>query len=151
MHRGIDLERISNKVREIIERSGMRFYDLDYNDLSRTLRVYIDREQGGVTIGDCRKISSTISRELDADDLFDFPYTLEVSSPGVDRALTRPEHYSWAIGKLVEIDAAGNRITGYLRGTTDDGVIVASGDDERKVLYSSIRRARVAEELHHDK
>ncbi len=148
MHRGIDLEKISSKVREIIESSGMRFYDLDYNDLSRTLRVYIDREQGGITIGDCQKISNTISRELDADDLFGFPYTLEVSSPGVDRTLSRPEHYSWAIGKHVEIDAGGSRITGYLRGITDDGVMVASGEHERKVLFSSIKRAKVVEELH---
>ena len=149
MDRNIDLDKISRKINEIIENMGMRFYDLDYNNLSRTLRVYIDKERGGVTIGDCQKISNTISREIDETDLINFPYALEVSSPGVERVLKKPEHYSWAIGKIVEIDMGENKITGYLRGVEKDGVIVASGTDERTILYSSIKRTRVVEEFGH--
>jgi len=147
--RNIDLDKISRKINEIIENMGMRFYELDYNNLSRTLRVYIDKERGGVTIGDCQKISNTILRELDETDLINFPYTLEVSSPGVERVLKRPEHYSWAMGKIVEIDTGENKITGYLRGVEKDGVIVASGTGERTVLYITIKRARVVEEFGH--
>ena len=149
MDRNIDLDKISRKINEIIENMGMRFYELDYNNLSRTLRVYIDKERGGVTIGDCQKISNTISREIDETDLINFPYTLEVSSPGVERVLKRPEHYSWAMGKIVEIDTGENKITGYLRGVEKDGVIVASGTGERTVLYITIKRARVVEEFGH--
>jgi ribosome maturation factor RimP len=149
--RNIDLDKISRKINEIVENMGMRFYELEYNSLSRTLRVYIDKERGGVTIGDCQKISNTISRELNETDLINFPYALEVSSPGVERALKRPEHYSWAIGKTVEIDTGENKITGYLRGVEKAGVIIASGTGERTVLCSSIKRARVVEEFGHGK
>ena len=75
-----------------------------------------------------------------------FPYTLEVSSPGVERILKKPEHYAWAIGNVVEIDTGQEKIKGYLRGTKKNGVIVASGKDERTIPYASIKRANVVEE-----
>ncbi len=151
MDRNIDLEKIKERINEIIENAGMRFYDLDYNSLSRTLRVYIDKEKGGVTIGDCRKISTMISRDLDETDLINFPYTLEVSSPGIERVLKRPEHYTWAVGKIVAIETGEKTITGYLRKTEDGGIVVASGVDEKTVPFSSIKRAKVVEELGNDK
>jgi ribosome maturation factor RimP len=149
--RNIDLDKITKRINEVIESTGMRFYDLDYNSLSRTLRVYIDKEKGGVTIGDCQKVSAMISRELGETDLINFPYTLEVSSPGVERVLKRPEHYSWAIGKVVEIDTGERKITGYLRDIENEGVVVATGTGESTIQYSSIKRAKVVEELIHGK
>jgi ribosome maturation factor RimP len=75
-----------------------------------------------------------------------FPYTLEVSSPGVERVLKKPQHYAWAIGNVVEIDTGNEKIRGYLRGTKKSGVIVASGKDERTIPYASIKRANLVEE-----
>jgi ribosome maturation factor RimP len=146
MDRNLDLNQIARTIDEIVKNMGLRFYDFDYNDVSRTLRVYIDKEKGSVTIGDCQKTSNIISRELDEKDLMNFPYTLEVSSPGVERVLKKPEHYAWAVGNVVEIDTGNERIKGYLRGTKKNGVIVASGKDERTVPYASIKRANVVEE-----
>jgi ribosome maturation factor RimP len=146
MDRNLDLNQIARIIDKVIENMGLRFYDFDYNDVSRTLRVYIDKEKGNVTIGDCQKTSNNISRELDEEDLMDFPYTLEVSSPGVERVLKKPKHYAWAIGNVVEIDTGNEKVRGYLRGTKNNGVIVASGKDERTIPYASIKRANVVEE-----
>lgn len=146
MDRNLDLKEIANTINGIITDIGFRLYDFEYNDVSQTLRIYIDREKGGVTIGDCQKISNTISRALDEKDLIGFPYALEVSSPGIERALKRPEHYAWAIGNLVEIDTGKDRIKGYLRGTEKNGIIVAAGQHEQTIPYSAIKRANVVEE-----
>lgn len=143
----VDRERISGIVVAILEEAGLRLYDLDYNDVTRTLRVYIDREKGGVTIGDCQKVSGAISRQLDSADLIMSRYTLEVSSPGVERVLKRPEHYRWAIGKVVEIDTGEERTRGYLRAADDAGVTVTAGAGEKEIAYGSIKKAKVVEEL----
>lgn len=147
----MDLNRLSGVVSAVIENAGFRLYDLDYNDVTRTLRVYIDREKGGVTIGDCQKISGAISRELDAADLVMFRYTLEVSSPGVERVLKRREHYVWAMGKIAEIDTGGDKIRGYLRAADADGITMTAGEGEKKIPYSAIRKAKIVEELDHGK
>ena len=146
MDRNLDLKQIALVINEIVNDIGLRFYDFEYNDVSRTLRVYIDKEKGNVTIGDCQKTSNVISRELDEKDLLNFPYTLEVSSPGVERALKKPEHFTWAIGNVVEVDTGNEKIRGYLRGTENNAVIVASGNEERIIPYASIKRANVVEE-----
>jgi ribosome maturation factor RimP len=147
----IDLTMVSQLIKESIENMGLRFYDLEFNGVSRTLRIYIDKDKGGVTIKDCQKVSNTISRELDASELIHFPYTLEVSSPGIQRVLKRPEHYFWAIGNVVEIDTGESKIKGYLRGTDSDGIVVATESRENFIPYSSIKRARVVEEIVHGK
>lgn len=146
MDRNLDLDQIARTIDEIVGDLGLRFYDFEYNDISRTLRVYIDKEKGNVTIGDCQKTSKIISRELDERELLDFPYTLEVSSPGVERVLKKPEHFTWAVGNVVEIDTGNTKIRGYLRGTENNGVVVASGKDERIIPFASIKRANVVEE-----
>ena len=151
MPTNIDLTTVSQLIKAAIENMDLRFYDMEFNDVSRTLRIYIDKERGGVTIKDCQKVSNAISRELDASELIHFPYTLEVSSPGIQRMLKRPEHYCWAIGNVVEIDTGESKIRGYLRGTKSDGIVVASEGHENIIPYSSIKKARVVEEIVHGK
>jgi ribosome maturation factor RimP len=147
----IDLMRLSEVIKEVVHNMGMRYYDLEYNTVSRILRVYIDKEKGGVTIQDCQNVSNALSRALDSSELVDIRYTLEVSSPGIERVLKRPEHYSWAQGNTVEVDTGVERIRGYLRDSNENRIVVAIGTDERTIPYSSIKKARVVEETRHDK
>ena len=147
----IDLTRLSEVVKEVVHDMDMRYYDLEYNTVSRILRVYIDKEKGGVTIQDCQKVSNALSRVLDSSELADIRYTLEVSSPGIERILKRPEHYIWAQGNPVEIDTGVERIRGYLRDANEEKVVVAFGANERTIPYSSIKKARVIEETRNDK
>jgi ribosome maturation factor RimP len=67
------------------------------------LRIYIDRETGGVTLGDCEAVSRDLGTVLDIEEIVPHAYTLEVSSPGLDRSLTKPEHYGKCRGSLVKI------------------------------------------------
>ncbi|HLB94570.1 MAG TPA: ribosome maturation factor RimP [Nitrospiria bacterium] len=66
------------------------------------LRIYIDKA-GGVTLKDCQEASIYLGHALDVEDPVPFAYTLEVSSPGLDRPLKRPGDYQRAIGKSVRI------------------------------------------------
>jgi len=146
----LDLEKISNTIKEILENLELRFYDFQYNSVSKILRIFIDKE-GGVTIDDCKKTSMKISEILDNLDLIVSPYTLEVSSPGIERELKRPEHYKWAVGKFAEVILKDQRIRGYIRNAEESGVIIAASGAESLIPYSSILRAKVIEEIEYGK
>ena len=68
-----------------------------------TLRLVLDRAEGGVTIDDCSTVSREVSTLLDAWDFGRVRYTLEVSSPGMDRAMYRPEDYGRYVGHLMKV------------------------------------------------
>ncbi len=147
----VDMTNLTSLVQETVCNMGMRFYDLEYNKVSRILRVFIDKEKGGVTIKDCQNTSNALSRALDESDIINVPYTLEVSSPGIERPLKKPQHFTWATGNVVEIDTGTERIRGFLRGIKKDGIIIALGRDEKTIPYGSIKKAKVIEETIHDK
>lgn len=142
---------ITELIRGILDDLHLRLYDITYNEVSRTLRVFIDREGDSVSIADCQKVSTQIGRALDSSDAVIGSYVLEVSSPGVDRSLKHVDHYKWAIGKLVEIDLKDKKIKGYLRSADDQGITVATDKGEHGVAYASIIKGRVLEELEYDK
>ncbi|MFA6664597.1 MAG: ribosome maturation factor RimP [Lachnospiraceae bacterium] len=87
----------------IAEANGCRVYDVEYVKVGKEsyLRCYIDKD-GGVTIGDCEKTSRALSEALDSMDLIPEAYTLEVSSPGLGRTLTKDRHLTQSIGQAVE-------------------------------------------------
>src|SRR5690242_10001919 len=100
--------RIADVIGPVIAAAGM---DLESVRVSaagrrRLLRVVVDSDRG-VSLDDAAAISRKLSAALDAAPVMgDFPYTLEVSSPGVDRPLTDPRHWRRAVGRLVQVTAA---------------------------------------------
>jgi ribosome maturation factor RimP len=88
-------EQIRELLAPILESSGLSLWDLEFQKKGPKwlLRVYIDRESGGVTLDDCEAVSRDLGTALDIEDIIPHSYTLEVSSPGLDRALSRPEHF----------------------------------------------------------
>ncbi len=146
-----DLEKISKIIRTVLDDLGFRLYDMHFNEISKNLRIFIDREDGGVTVSDCKRVSNIISKQIDESEVMVARYTLEVSSPGIERPLKRPEHYVWAMGKLVEIDVGDKKIRGYLRNTEKDGVVVATDRGENLVPYSAIVKAKVVEDIEYGK
>lgn len=143
---GFEKNVVFNAIRGILENRDLRLYDFEFNEVAKVLRIFIDKE-GGVTISDCQKTSAVISQELDNLNLINFKYTLEVSSPGINRPLRRPEHYRWALGKQVEIDLADQKIRGYLRNVDENGILVASAAGETSIPFTVITRAKVLEEI----
>ena len=104
----VDEGSVADVIRPVIAAAGM---DLESVRVSaagrrRLLRVVVDSDQG-VSLDDAAAISRKLSAVLDAAPVMgDFPYTLEVSSPGVDRPLTDPRHWRRAVGRLVQVTAA---------------------------------------------
>ena len=95
---------------------------------SRLLRITVDR-RGGVDVGMLAEASRTLSRRLDELEPFDGPYSLEVTSPGLERSLRRPRHYAKSIGRDVtvntSVEVAGARHhRGVLEAVGDDGFVV---------------------------
>lgn len=97
---------------------------------SRTmLRVFIDKP-GGVSVGECEQVHQSLGHALDLEDLIPHAYTLEVSSPGLDRPLKRVEDYRRALGKLVSVKLAQPwqgqwRVVGRLLEVNEAGVTLS--------------------------
>jgi ribosome maturation factor RimP len=117
------------------------------------LRVFIDRE-GGVTLNDCEVFSRRLEALLDVEDPIAGSYTLEVSSPGLDRPLKNPNDFRRSVGKLVRIvtrENINNRsfFVGRLVGVNGDllRLSVSSGGEEVVIPFDIISNARLEIEL----
>ena len=101
------LVRIRRMAEPILEADGMELVDIEYRRErgGRVLRLIIDQE-GGVTLDDCTSISHEINRNLDVEDMFPGPYTLEVSSPGLNRPLKKESDFHRFINRLVKVRTA---------------------------------------------
>ena len=96
---------------------------------SKTLQIMADRPEGGIEVEDCAKISTAVSAVLDVEDPLDDAYTLEVSSPGIDRPLTRMKDFDAWAGYEAKIETTElidgrRRFRGVLAGTEDDEVLL---------------------------
>lgn len=129
--------------------------DLDLEDIEvrtagrRTLlRLLVDRDDG-VTLDDIASISSKVSNALDdAGEMGEAPYTLEVSSPGVDRPLTLPRHWRRNRGRLVKVHRVdGQRITGRVRDVGEEAVELDVDGVRSQISYDDVAKARVEVEF----
>ena len=114
----------------------------------RLVRITVDRD-GGLDLDAVAEISREFAEALDRSSNVDrvlggAPYTLEVSSPGVDRPLTEPRHWRRAVGRLVEVRLrAGGDVTGRIVNADDDGVTIDTPSGERTTPYAELGRGRV--------
>jgi ribosome maturation factor RimP len=123
--------------------------DLEAVDLSnagkrRVLRVAIDKD-GGVTMDDIADATREVSRVLDETEAMGLqPYTLEVSSPGVDRPLTLPRHWRRNTGRLVKVVLdEGDPVTGRITETDDDGAVLDVEGADHRVEYAAVKKAKI--------
>src|SRR6056297_3393529 len=100
----IYLERLEEITKQACAEQGVALYDLELKHAAKGLVVvaYITK-MGGVSVGDCRAVSRTISVVLEEEDLIEERYFLEVSSPGLERQLKLKKHYVSAIGEKIKI------------------------------------------------
>jgi ribosome maturation factor RimP len=119
----------------------------------RVLRVIVDAD-GGVSLDDIALASRELSGRLDgATEMGDGPYTLEVSSPGIDRPLTLPRHWRRNVGRLVVTSASdrdeGERIEGRITRASEVGVILERDGVTREYRYADLGPGRVQVEFSH--
>ena len=113
------------------------------------VRVFVDGDDG-VDLDTVAEVSEEISRGLDLRDPIQGRYTLEVSSPGLERSLKEPEHWRSSVGKKVTVKTKeklvgdSHRIDGTVAETTDDAAVIAldGREDRVEVPYDAVRSAR---------
>ena len=139
-------DRLADELTGPMEALGL---DLEAVDLSsagkrRVLRVAIDKD-GGVTMDDIADATREVSRLLDETDLMGAQaYTLEVSSPGVDRPLTLPRHWRRNTGRLVTVRRhEGEPVTGRITDTDDEGADLEVEGAALRVAYADVAKAKV--------
>jgi ribosome maturation factor RimP len=114
----------------------------------RILRVAVDKD-GGVTLDEVADATREVNRVLDESDVMgEHPYTLEVTSRGVDRPLTLPRHWRRNAGRLVKVTFTdGSAATGRVLESTDDQVTLDVSGDRRSVGYTEVKKALVQVEF----
>jgi ribosome maturation factor RimP len=141
------IDRLQNIIAPLCDDLAVELVDLEY--AGGVVRVVVDRP-GGVDMEAIARLTREISRAFDHDDPINGRYTLEVSSPGLERTLRTPAHFTRALGANVRIKTrpgceGDRRIEGVLAAADDHGVVVrlsAPADAERRLGYDDIERAR---------
>lgn len=128
-------ERTEKLLLPIVQANQVEIYDVEYvkEGSDFYLRCYIDKE-GGVNINDCEAVSRALSDELDREDFIEEAYILEVSSPGLGRALKKDKHLEKSLLKDVDIRTykpieGSKEFTGKLRSFDKDTVILEIASD----------------------
>ncbi len=151
----VDEDRIADVIRPVVAAAGM---DLEAVRVTaagrrRLLRVVVDSD-GGVSLDDAAVVSRDLSAALDSVAVMgDLPYTLEVSSPGVDRPLTDRRHWRRAVDRLVTVtftDSGSSRtVTGRICGAVADGVIMDVEGARRHFTYAALGPGAIQVEFGH--
>ena len=145
--------RLSELLAPTVESLGFDLWGIELISPNRraTLRLYIEGEQG-VTVDDCATVSRHVSAVLDVEDPIQGEYTLEVSSPGVDRLLFKPEQYGLYVGEPIEVRLrfpfeGRRKFRGWLMGLEQDDVVVRVDDHDYLLPMKNVDKARVEPRL----
>jgi ribosome maturation factor RimP len=150
-----DLEKIREMAERVATSEGLHLVDVELKGGSSNalLRVFIDKQPGGVSHADCALVSEQLSAILDVEDPFPGRYVLEVSSPGLDRKLTRPSDFTYFVGRRARVvlkEAVGEQkvLEGRLAGFENGRVRLDQGEGGLQELdLSNIRKAQLVVEL----
>lgn len=134
---------------ELIDPLGVMGLDVEAVEVTpagkrRVLRVAVDKD-GGVTLDDVADATREVSRVLDESDVMgEMPYTLEVTSRGVDRPLTLPRHWRRNEDRLVKATMTdGSTVTGRILGSSEESVTLDEDGTKREVAYADVAKALV--------
>ncbi len=147
------LPRLEELARRAAEPVGVEvaWIELKRQGSSRFFRVFIDRESG-VGLEDCERVSKRLGILLDVEDPIESSYTLEVSTPGLDRPLWTKGDYQRFAGRLVRIETREliqerNRFRGRLAGVVEDNVMVEGSTDKWRIPFSYIESGKLEVEM----
>jgi ribosome maturation factor RimP len=143
-------ERLMALVEPVLERLGYELVDLEYSAARAhsVVRLFIDAP-AGVALEDCATASREVSAVLDVEDPIPNAYTLEVSSPGLDRVLRTQAHFGRFVGERVHVElkeprAGRRRYTGTLVAADEEGIELEVDQEPVSMAYREIGKARLA-------
>jgi ribosome maturation factor RimP len=156
----IGTDSVADRARSVLEpivaRDGFELVEVDWarEGAAWVLRVYVDRP-GGVTIEHCQELSRTIETVLDVEDFIEPAYNLEVSSPGLDRPLRKPQDFERFAGQRAHVKTFGpieesapgqgprKNWTGILRGFAEGAVLIEVDGALHRVPHAKIAKAHI--------
>ncbi len=146
-------DKLQSMLDECIDRYGYELvhFELVGRETSRVLRLYIDAP-GGINLEDCTFVSQQIGKLLDLEDPIPGRYTLEVSSPGVERPLAKPEHFKQYLGERVEVLThrkcdERRRFLGKLLSADDTQLVIDVDTNSYTIDFSNVRKANLKPEF----
>ena len=145
-------ERLLGLLEPAVEALGYELVELEFHGQGggSLLRLYIDKT-AGVTVDDCEQVSRQVSAVLDVEDPLPGAYTLEVSSPGLDRPLRKQADYARFAGRQAKLElllprAGRRRYTGTLKGLESDEVLIEVDGEMQRLPLAEIAKARLVPE-----
>jgi len=142
-------EQITHLLRDTVAALGFELWGVEYLSQGKhsLLRVYIDSENG-ITVDDCAAVSEQASALLDVEDPITGEYTLEVSSPGMERLLFAFDQYAAYVGEVLDLKLrtpfeGRRKYKGLLKGIEGDEIVLQVDDHEYLLPHSAIDKARV--------
>lgn len=143
------VKQLTDLVAPVAEALGFELWGLELvsHGKSSLVRIYIDRP-AGITVDDCARVSRQVSSVFDVEDPIAGEYTLEVSSPGMDRPLFQLEQFRQFIGEQVKVRLrtayeGRRKFAGTLTAVEENDVVVAIEDDEYLLPFDLIDKANV--------
>jgi ribosome maturation factor RimP len=162
-------EQVMNRLEELADKvaknEGCILYDVEFvgTGNGRTLRIYIDKVGDGAGIEDCSNVSKGLNEVLDADDVIPGgPYSLEVSTPGIDRVLRKPWHFAAVQGKKVQLKLAkalgefgaeekgllaAKQVSQVVEAADENGIKLKVGEKMIEIPFAAIEKAKVVFEF----
>src|SRR5210317_1423746 len=146
-------DELKKLLEPMIERLGYEVIDLEVrlSGGSGLVRLFIDKPDG-VDLDDCEKVSVAVSALLDVEDPVPGNYNLEVSSPGLDRKLTKPAHFQRFAGEIVKVQMrfpieGRKRFRGTLVSSNDENIVVEVDGESHSLPLKTIDTARLVPEV----
>jgi ribosome maturation factor RimP len=138
------MDDLTDALSPLLASVGLDLVDLEMT--SGVVRVTVDRE-GGVDLDALAAANKAVSTALDQLDPIPGRYTLEVSSPGVERRLRTPAHFARSVGEMVTVRTHPGttdvrRLQGVLTAADDTGLVLETGDGPVRIAYEQVERAR---------
>ena len=146
-------DELAKLLEPTVERLGYELADLEVRLGSKggLVRVFIDKPEG-IDLDDCEKVSLAVSALLDVEDPVPGNYSLEVSSPGLDRKLTKVEHFQRFEGETVKVQMrfpieGRRRFRGTLVSSDDENIVVEVDGESHSLPLKTIDTARLVPEV----
>ena len=138
---------LSTLLSPVVQSLDCELWAVEFQPRNQLLRLYIDR-QGGVGLGDCERVSRQVSSWLDVENPIDSAYTLEVSSPGIDRRLHSIAHCHRFVGNQVRIQCseavAGQRfMVGELCAVDGSCLLIGIGNEQTRLPFVELDSVRL--------
>ncbi|WP_415407387.1 ribosome maturation factor RimP [Sulfurovum sp. CS9] len=135
---------LETQIAKIVEANGAALYDTEVvTEFDETIFRVLVTKVGGVSLDLCATISHELSPFLDVHPPMSERYRLEISSPGIERKLTKPVHFKNAIGEKVKLKITGeDKLKGILKSADNDGIVVETKQGEESFSYSQLGTAK---------